>query len=225
MAANNKGMSGPTTLQGVLQEANLCSTPQGDIPPASCKAANSTTVTCTSPVKGIASVTFTTYTSTSALYSAYSGQIMLLNGSYSEDTKTRCGTSIGTYSETGWNHLELHPTNYHSAQMAAPGFNQVDAMGRQACFISGGTPYLVWTTDVGNMLAVAKGVSSMAPVYTWWTQVHHVIIFPQTIMCGQNMAHMADAPQGNLISLPTCPTGVAPVTGSASPAASGMSGM
>ena len=225
MAANNKGMSGPTTLQGVLAEANLCSTPQGDIPPSTCKAANSTSITCTSPVKGIASVTFTTYTSTSALYSAYSGQITLLNGSYSEDTKTRCGTNIGTYSETGWNHLELHPTNYHSQQMAAPGFNQVDAMGRQACFVSGGTPYLVWTTDVGNMLAVAKGVSSMAPLYTWWTQVHHVIIFPQTIMCGQNMAHMADAPQGNLISLPTCPTGVTPVTGGASPAASAMSSM
>jgi hypothetical protein len=32
-------------------------------------------------------------------------------------------------------------------------------------------------------------------------------------MCGQNMAHMADAPQGNLISVPQCPAGVTPAPG------------
>ncbi|HXT90396.1 MAG TPA: serine/threonine-protein kinase [Trebonia sp.] len=225
VTAKNQGKSGPTTLVGVLQEANLCSTPQGDIPTNSCKPTNSTKVICTAPVKGVASVTFQTFPTTSALYSTYQSEIQLLNGSYSQNTKTRCANSVATYSETGWNHLELHPTSYTVAQMQSANFNQVDAMGRQACFVRGGTPYLVWTTDVGNMLAVAQGVSSMAPLYTWWTQVHHVIIFPQTIMCGQNMAHMADAPQGNLISLPTCPTGVTPVTGGPAPTAGGMSSM
>ena len=227
VAAKNQGMSGPTTLAGVLQEANLCSTPQGDIPPGSCKTVSATEMTCTSPVKGVKSVTFQTFPTLSALYNAYTTQIKILDGgSFAQNTKTRCATSIGTYGETGWNHLELHPTDYTVAQMESGNFNQVAAMGRQACFVSGGKPYLVWTTDIGNMLAVATGVSTMAPVYTWWTQVHHVIIFPQTIMCGQNMAHMADAPQGNLISTTVCPPGVtAPNLSQVSTPSAGMSGM
>jgi serine/threonine-protein kinase len=225
--AKNQGMSGPTTLTGVLQEANLCSTPQNDLPPSSCKTVTSTEITCTSPVKGVASVTFQTYPTLSALYSAYTTQInVLTNGGFSQNTKTHCATSIGTYGETGWNHLEKHPTQYTYQQMESTNFSQVAAMGRQACFVSSGTPYLIWTTDIGNMLAVAQGVSSMAPVYTWWTQIHHVIIFPQTIMCGQNMAHMADAPQGNLISTAICPPGVtAPNLSQVSSASPGMSGM
>jgi hypothetical protein len=53
-----------------------------------------------------------------------------------------------------------------------------------------------------------------------------VLIFPQTIMCGQNMAHMADAPQGNLISATVCPPGVtAPNLSQVSTPSAGMSGM
>jgi hypothetical protein len=100
--------------------------------------------------------------------------------------------------------------------MESSSFNQVDAMGRQACFISSGKPYFVWTTNVGNMLAVAQGSSSMSALYNWWAQIHHVIIFPGTEMCGQAMGRMGSVPQGNLISDPVCPSGVTPNTASTS---------
>jgi serine/threonine protein kinase len=210
--AGNMGQSGPATLTGVLQQANLCSTPAGVLPTSSCKAQSAANVTCTRPVAGITSVTFHTYASRTDLYNAYESQVALINGSYRQNTKTRCGDSIAGYSETGWNHLEAHPTQYTVQQMESSSFNQVSAMGRQACFIAGGKPYLVWTTDVGNMLAVATG-SSMNALYNWWAEIHHVIIFPGTEMCGQNMGRMASVPQGNLISAPVCPSGVTPAGG------------
>ncbi|HEY6495665.1 MAG TPA: protein kinase [Trebonia sp.] len=210
--AGNKGQSGPATLTGVLQQADLCSTPAGILPTSSCKAHSATIVTCAKPVAGVAAVTFQTYASTTDLYNAYQAQITQLNGSYRANTKTRCGNAIATYSETGWNHLEAHPTQYTVPQMESGSFNQVDAMGRQACFTTHGESYLVWTTDVGNMLAVAQG-GTMSTLYNWWANIHHVIIFPGTDMCGQSMGRMASVPQGNLISAPVCPSGATPDTG------------
>ncbi len=225
-AAKNLGQSGPTTLAGVLQQANLCSTPANDLPPNHCQASNPTLTVCTAPVSGIAKVSFQMYSSRAQLYSAYETQVKLFNGSYQSNTMTHCGPTSVTYAETAWNHLELHPTQYSVQQMESSTFNQVDAMGRQACFMSGGKPYLVWTTDVGNMLAVAQGTGSMSALYNWWAQIHHVIIFRGTEMCGQSMGRMASVPQGNMISAPVCPTGVAPGGGTQPTASStGMSGM
>ncbi|HEY7276375.1 MAG TPA: serine/threonine-protein kinase [Trebonia sp.] len=225
-AAKNLGQSGPTTLTGVLQQANLCSSPANDLPPSKCQASNPTLMVCTAPVSGLAKVSFQTYASRAQLYSAYETQVKVFNGSYQSNTMTHCGPTSVTYAETAWNHLELHPTQYSVQQMESSTFNQVNAMGRQACFMSGGKPYLVWTTDVGNMLAVAQGTGSMSALYNWWAQIHHVIIFRGTEMCGQDMGRMGSVPQGNLISAPVCPTGVAP-GGGAKPSASstGMSGM
>jgi hypothetical protein len=213
LTAKNMGQSGPTTLTGVLQQANLCSTPAGDLPPDKCKTQSPTDVTCTAPVAGLADVSFQTYSSRTLLYNAYESQVKVFNGSYQPNTMTHCGPTSATYAETAWNHLELHPTQYTVQEMESSGFNQVDAMGRQACFMSGGTPYLVWTTDVGNMLAVAQGSGSMGALYNWWAQIHHVIIFPGTEMCGQSMGRMASVPQGNMVSAPVCPSGVAPANG------------
>ena len=140
-------------------------------------------------------------------------QVTALAGSYTQNTRTHCGNAISSYAETGWNHLELHPTQFTYPQMETAGFNQVQAMGRQACFMSGGKPYLVWTTDVGGMLAVAQGTGSMSALYNWWAQIHHVIIFRGTVMCGQNMGRMSSVPQGNLQSSMVCPTGVNPNSG------------
>jgi hypothetical protein len=53
----------------------------------------------------------------------------------------------------------------------------------------------------------------MSALYNWWAQIHHVIIFPGTEMCGQSMGRMASVPQGNMISAPVCPSGVAPANG------------
>jgi hypothetical protein len=65
-------------------------------------------------------------------------------------------------------------------------------MGRLACFMSGGKPYLVWTTDVGRMLAVVSGTGYPGGVYNWWASLHHVIIFPGTEMCGMARHGRAD---------------------------------
>jgi serine/threonine protein kinase len=227
-AAKNLGQSGPTTLAGVLQQANLCSSPPNDLPPSRCQSQNPTSMVCTAPASGVAKVSFTTYTSRAQLYSAYETQVSVFNGSYQSNTMTHCGPASVAYAETAWNHLELHPTQYSVQQMESSGFNQVNAMGRQACFTSGGKPYLVWTTDVGNMLAVAQGSTSMSALYNWWAQIHHVIIFRGTEMCGQDMGRMGSVPQGNLISAPVCPSGAAPGGGtmpSSSSSSSGMSGM
>jgi serine/threonine protein kinase len=224
LTAKNMGQSGPTTLTGVLQQANLCSTPAGDLPPSKCLASNPATTVCTAPVTGVAKVTFTTYPSRTLLYNAYESQVQVFNGSYQSNTMTHCGPASAAYAETAWNHLELHPTQYTVQEMESSSFNQVNAMGRQACFMSGGKPYLVWTTDVGNMLAVAQGTGSMSALYNWWAQIHHVIIFPGTEMCGQAMGRMASVPQGNMISAPVCPSGVAPAGGTApSSSSTGMS--
>ena len=213
LTAKNMGQSGPTTLTGVLQQANLCSTPAGDLPPGKCQSSNATAMVCTAPVAGVAKVSFQTYSSRTLLYNAYESQVQVFNGSYQSNTMTHCGPTSAAYAETAWNHLELHPTQYTVQEMESSSFNQVDAMGRQACFMSGGKPYLVWTTDVGNMLAVAQGSGSMSALYNWWAQIHHVIIFPGTEMCGQSMGRMASVPQGNMISAPVCPSGVAPASG------------
>jgi hypothetical protein len=206
--AQDKGLSGPTSLKQVLQLADLCSTPKDAIPLRTCTWSAATTATCTAPSAGVASVTFETYPSVAALYSAYQTQITQLAGSYSQNTRSACKNSISGYAETGWNHEDGHPANFTVAQMESPSFNPVAAMGRQACFTAGGSPYLIWTTDDGNMLAVARGTASMSPLYNWWGNIHHVILFPQTEMCGPNMERMADAPQGNLITAPVCPAGV-----------------
>jgi serine/threonine protein kinase len=224
VAAKNMGMSGPASLAGVLQEANLCSTPAGDLPPAKCQSQGAAVISCTAPAPGVARVWFYTYPALSTLYTQYLNQVATLAGSYQQNTRTHCGNTIGSYAETGWNHLELHPTQFTYQQMEVPGFNQVQAMGRQACFMSGGKPYLVWTTDVGGMLAVAQGTGSMSALYNWWAQIHHVIIFRGTVMCGQNMGRMNSVPQGNLKSAMVCPTGSAPGGGMPSATAS-MSGM
>jgi len=217
--ANDKGMSGPSTLQAVLEQANLCASPWNVLPPKTCAWTNTTTTTCTAPSAGVASVTFETYPSIAALYSAYEIQIKQLDGgTYLQNTVSACKNSITGYSESGWNHEDGHPKNYTVAQMESPGFSPVDAMGRQACFITNGTPYLIWTTDDGNMLAVARGSSSLSPLYNWWGNIHHVILFPQTEMCGPNMERMADAPQGNLVTAPVCPSGAV----NPSPSMSGM---
>jgi serine/threonine protein kinase len=225
LTAKNTGQMGPTTLTGVLQQANLCSTPAGDLPPGKCQASSPAATVCMAPVPGLAKVSFQTYSSRTLLYNAYETQVKVFNnGSYQSNTMTHCGPASAAYAETAWNHLELHPTQYSVQEMESTSFNQVDAMGRQACFMYQGKPYLVWTTDVGNMLAVAQGTGSMSALYNWWAQIHHVIIFPGTEMCGQSMGRMSSVPQGNMISAPVCPSGVAPAGGTApSASSSGMS--
>jgi hypothetical protein len=133
-------------------------------------------------------------------------------GALAQNTRASCGATGAPYAEAAWNHQEVHPRQYTAAQMAAGLVPQLSAMGRLACFSRGTSRYLVWTTDVGRMLAVVTGTGSPVDVYDWWAALHHVIIFPGTEMCG--MAERMDSvPLGNLVQEPVCPAGAAMAAG------------
>ena len=221
------GRGGPTTLAAVLADADKCSVPAGVLPTARCQPQQAPVgeqvVVCATPIPQIGQVTFRTYPTTAALYAAYTSSVTSLAGSFRQNTSASCGNTGATYAEAAWNHQELHPRQYTAAQMAAGKVPQLDAMGRLACFASGKSEDLVWTTGVGQMLAVATGTGSPAAVYDWWAEIHHVIIFPGTEMCGMS-GRMDSVPLGNLVQEPVCPAGAGMAAGgmsSASPRASG----
>jgi hypothetical protein len=207
------GTNGPTVLAAVLADANRCSKPRGLVPAVKCEPGTSTTpgeqvITCSSPAPQIFQVTFRTYPTLAALYGAYASSVSSLDGAgaLTQNTTASCGATGASYAEAGWNHQEVHPRQYTMAQMAAGQVPQLSAMGRLACFAQGKSQYLVWTTDVGRMLAVVTGTGSPAGVYQWWASLHHVIIFPGTEMCGMP-DRMNSVPLGNLVQEPVCPAG------------------
>jgi serine/threonine protein kinase len=213
------GANGPATLAGVLADANSCSVPRYLIPAAKCAAGTSTTpgeqvMTCSAPAPQIVQVTFRTYPTLAALYGAYASSVSSLDGTgtLTQNTGASCGATGASYAEAGWNHQEVHPRQYTVAEMAAGRVPQLSAMGRLACFSQGNWQYLVWTTDVGRMLAVATGTGSPSGVYNWWASLHHVIIFPGTEMCGMP-DRMDSVPLGNLVQEPVCPAGAGMTAG------------
>jgi hypothetical protein len=217
------GANGPTTLAAVLADANRCSVPRGLVPAAKCEPGTSTTageqvMTCSAPAPQIVQVTFRTYPTLAALYGAYASSVSSLDGTgaLTQNTSASCGATGASYAEAGWNHQEVHPRQYTVAEMAAGMVPQLSAMGRLACFSQGNWQYLVWTTDVGRMLAVVTGTGSPGAVYNWWASLHHVIIFPETEMCGMP-DRMDSVPLGNLIQEPVCPAGAGMAAGLSNP--------
>jgi hypothetical protein len=207
------GANGPTALAAVLADANSCSMPRGLVPAVKCRPGTATTpgeqvITCSSPAPQILQATFRTYPTLAALYGAYASSVGSLDGAgtFTQNTRASCGATGASYAEAGWNHQEVHPRQYTVAEMAAGMVPQLSAMGRLACFSHGRSQYLVWTTDVGRMLAVVTGTGSPGGVYNWWASLHHVIIFPGTEMCGMPN-RMDSVPLGNLIQEPVCPAG------------------
>jgi hypothetical protein len=214
------GTSGPRALAGVLADANRCSVPRFLVPAVKCKPGTPATtpgeqaVTCLSPAPHIFRVTFRTYPTLRALYGAYTSSVSSLDGTgtVAQNTRASCGATGAAYAEAGWNHQAVHPRQYSVAQMAAGKVPQLSAMGRLACFSNGKWRYLVWTTDVGRMLAVVTGTGLPSGVYNWWASLHHVIIFPGTEMCGMP-DRMNSVPLGNLIQVPACPAGAGTTAG------------
>jgi hypothetical protein len=213
------GANGPATLAAVLADASTCSVPRNLIPAAKCKPGTSTTpgeqiITCSAPAPQIVQVTFRTYPTLAALYGAYASSVGSLDvtGTVTQNTRASCGATGASYAEAAWNHQEVHPRQYTVAEMAAGMVPQLSAMGRLACFSQGKWQYLVWTTDVGRMLAVVSGTGSPGGVYNWWASLHHVIVFPGTEMCGMP-DRMDSVPLGNLIQEPVCPAGVGMAAG------------
>ena len=205
---------GPTTLAAVLNAANAgdamngmtgMSETSGELPPMSCKAAGSTNMTCTSPVKVIASAHFETFTSVTALYVAYEAVIRKYNPTHTfgEAVGNCGGTTPKVYGEIGWNHQEAHTDNWSIQTMSSPGFNQELAEGRIACFAVGDSQDIVWTADDGMMLGWAIGSGPVESVYQWWIDMHHNIIFPGTRVCGDEPL-MKNLHDPNLTYTGTC---------------------
>lgn len=209
----DNGAGGPTALAAVLADANRCSRPRYLIPAVKCEQAISATpgeqiITCASPAPHIVRVRFRTYPTLPALYGAYGSSVGSLYGTRAlkQNTRASCGAAGASYAEAGWNHQGLRPRQYTAAEMAAGAVPQLAAMGRLACFSRGARRYLVWTTDIGRMLAVVTGTGSPGAVYDWWAALHHVIIFPGTEMCGIP-ERTNSVPLGNLVREPACPAG------------------
>jgi serine/threonine protein kinase len=184
-------------LTQVLTSADASKVAMGMLPPSRCKQQGTTKVACLAPSPGVASATFTTYPTLSALYAAYKAKVRSLDSGRYRANVENCGLSAPSpYGETAWNHQEQHSHAYTVAEMISGKVSVETAMGRMACVTTAGhSEDIVWTTDYGKMLGVAIGSGSHTRVWLWWAAVHHNIIFPGTPMdMGGTTPLMSGAP-------------------------------
>jgi serine/threonine protein kinase len=216
-----------STLTQVLTAADASKVAMGMLPPSSCEQQGTATmVICLAPAPAIASVTFTTYPTLTALFSAYQAEVRSLNhGHYQQNVKD-CGYSAPSpYGEIAWNHREQHSRAYSTAEMISGKVSVETAMGRMACMATAGhSEDIAWTTDYGRMLGVAIGSGSHSAVWLWWIAVHHNIIFPGTPMdMGGTAPLMSGAPMPttSASASPSMPAGASPsMSAGASPSMS-----
>jgi serine/threonine-protein kinase len=205
-------------LTQVLTAADASKVAMGMLPPSTCKQQAATMVVCMAPSPAITMVTFTTYPTLTALFSAYKAQVRSLNhGHYQQNVKDCGAAAPSPYGEIAWNHREQHSRAYTAAEMISGKVSVETAMGRMACIATAGhSEDVVWTTDYGKMLGVAIGSDSHGDVWLWWIAVHHNIIFPGTPMdMASTPPLMAGAP------MPTTSSSTSPsMSGGTSPSMS-----
>jgi serine/threonine protein kinase len=150
---------------------------------AACKEPAATEVTCTNPdPKGaIASASFQTFTTLSALYTAYQADVAAMAGkSIRAVVNTQnCGYAAPQpMGEVSWNHSDQHTLKYSVAQMASGTVPTDIAAGRMFCIqLAGGGENIIWTENYGHLLVVAKGAVSHEQVWLWFVAVHHNVAF------------------------------------------------
>jgi hypothetical protein len=161
---------------------------------ADCKSPSATFVTCTAPdPKGaIASATFQTFPSLSALYTAYQAEVAAMAGEpfgKVENTQNCGSPAPQPMGEISWNHSDQHTLKYSVAQLASGKVPQDIAAGRMFCMqLSGGGENIIWTQNYGDLLVVAHGAVSHEQVWLWFVAVHHNIAFKgQPAMTGMSM--------------------------------------
>ena len=171
-------------LMKALAQADQIGPAKGELPSGACRQQGATQVTCESPAPAISWVTFRTFPSLTALYSAYVAQVKSVHpGTFTENTGD-CGLAApGTNGdEVAWNHRFQHPRNYTVAQMTTGMVTDTQAVGRVFCITLDGTQEeMVWTQDDGHLLGTLFGVDHEA-VWYWWTAVHHNIVFGGPVM-------------------------------------------
>ncbi|MGH3250634.1 MAG: serine/threonine protein kinase, partial [Trebonia sp.] len=150
---------------------------------SACAQTTATLVQCTNPDPAIASVTFATYSSRSALYSKYEeivGNLTDRPFAADENTHVCDSTAPDPTGESTWNHSDQYFTKYSVGQLASGSVSTDTAMGRVFCVQKpNGSAVMVWTQDSGDLLGYATGAeASHEQVWNWFYDVHHNIIFP-----------------------------------------------
>jgi len=164
---------------------------------SACVEKTATNVQCTNPDPAIASVTFATYPSLSALYTHY--QEIAENLSHQHFTAVENSHVCGSVApdptgENTWNHSDQYSTKYSVAQLASGRMSTDTAMGRVFCVQKpDGSAVMVWTQNSGDLLGYATGgEASHEQVWNWFYDIHHNIIFPgQPGMTGMPMSGTA----------------------------------
>jgi len=155
---------------------------------STCGQTTATLVECTNPDPAIASVTFATYPSLTALYTKYQEIIdNLTRKSFgSVENAHVCGAlAPNPTAENTWNHTDQYLTKYSVTQLASGKVSDDAAMGRVFCEQTpNGSEYIVWTQDFGHLLGYATGAASHEQVWNWFYRVHHNITFPGQSMTG-----------------------------------------
>ena len=155
---------------------------------STCGQTTATLVECTNPDPAIASVTFATYPSLTALYTKYQEIIdNLTRKSFgSVENAHVCGAlAPNPTAENTWNHTDQYLTKYSVTQLASGTVSDDAAMGRVFCEQTpNGSEYIVWTQDFGHLLGYATGAASHEQVWNWFYRVHHNITFPGQSMTG-----------------------------------------
>jgi hypothetical protein len=211
-----------SALMAALILANQSADAKGLIPPSTCKQANATTVTCTSPAPGISGVVFRTYPDQKALYNAYTAKVAALSAGHQFKQNFRDCESQVTYGEVGWNHLFQHTKAYSVDQMTMGKVTDDQAAGRVFCTYTQGLEYMVWTQNDGHLMGYVAG-----PVHTdvwdWWVKVHHNIGIGGAPMDMQ-MPGTSPSASPSMSGMPASPSMSPSMSPSTSPSAS-MSGM
>jgi serine/threonine protein kinase len=148
-----------------------------------CHSHGTAMVTCTRPYFAVQTVTFRTYPSLTALYSAYVADVRNLGDAKGNSIGVNFGNCLKMVpnGEVSWNHNFHHPKLYSLAQSISgklqPG---PQAAGRVFCTIDNSGEYqLVWTEDGGRMLAVMSG-GPHENAWQWWEVMHHDIFLPSS---------------------------------------------
>jgi hypothetical protein len=153
---------------------------------AACKEPNPTLVTCTNPDRqgAIASASFQTFATLSALYTAYQAEVAAMAGKpfAAVENTQNCGSPAPQpMGEISWNHSDQHTLRYSVAQMASGTVPYDIAAGRMFCIqLPGGGENIIWTENYGHLLVVAKGDVSHEQVWLWFVAVHHNVAFKGT---------------------------------------------
>jgi len=186
--------SQPSTLVSVLDHTEAFT---NMLNMSACAQTTATLVQCANPDPAIASVTFATYPSLSALYSKYQEIVAnLTHESFgSVENLHPCGAvAPDPTGESTWNHSDQYSTKYTAVELASGSVSTDNAMGRVFCAQKpDGSAVMVWTQDSGDLLGYATGgQASHEQVWDWFYDIHHNIIFPgQPGMTGMSMSPAA----------------------------------